>query len=601
MGLERKYYYSKKKVSLSVSQRVEFFLHYWDYIMSAYQWKIDNKIFKSHRTVLEKVRLQLEGNYKHSRRYLQSFFIDDELFSPLNSFIIKYENENLRSLRLLVPNRSITNHQKQTLEALVKVEKTFLKKYCTRLVSMLYRQLSKKDNLYANYHDVNEIKWIVNALIVELKYSGYNWDYLKKLPEQLFKMDGFPFPKLRTEFASDELYSKYKREYYKKIDLKLQLNGIVNLVDRPKRKFSVIFKVFDINLTVEPVLIGDVLFYNPVTHPQLILPPKRITLFKEDFTNTHGDYFKSYCNATVIVNTRQDELAYSSGFDKVSKALQIFNHFIEGKGKLNRVNSFLSNEAKTTMWGSTLGMYGHKKTVEELNPSVVEQVEYINQLDLSNSKDSRIFNVISEQVKVFDSNTLYDLKDLWILLESSIGEENRVKEVLFSAVKLYVHLYFLSAVKIYLHRVLSEPLFHNPDRFYFLKDNLLKKYGLHTEIGKRIYTMKMVRSINAIDNHFSLAFITDYLSNVKSFSDNPILFYNKLNIWCDSLLSELYVERNLNVHKKMSDSYIALKKEEFDMLTRAYSSILLRTHFKYKKRKTLESINDIIVQNARSI
>eukprot|EP01136_Pigoraptor_vietnamica_P010994 Opistho-1_new@49319 len=75
-----------KEEDVNTSTRVEYFINYWQLVFYAQDVIFDKYYLKSHRTIIEKVKLQIEGNFFYAHKYITQFY-DDEHYGNDNILI----------------------------------------------------------------------------------------------------------------------------------------------------------------------------------------------------------------------------------------------------------------------------------------------------------------------------------------------------------------------------------------------------------------------------------------------------------------------------------------------------------------------------------
>lgn len=598
MKLQKLKYINTKGIELKfVTKKIEFFLHYWQYVFSNFNYKFDSHIFKSHRTVLHKVRLQIQGNFQKSRGKIKTFFIDEPLFNYDNE-IIKYIKRkkvaaNITSLKAIFSTNYSKRSPDDLLKGVDKIEKIFLKFYPHWLTKCLLNKL--KQDIPPSNKDLENIKSLSNCFIIELIERGYSIKYIQDIPDKLFSWQDFPYEKLRVDFRDDKSYEEYKKDFFNKLDLKSQLNGINNLIKRNTRKFYVVYRVFDLDFQLPSIKIFDIEFYNPNLYPKL--PTQTIKIFEENFSfPTHTDHNISQCNATVLVEGMQEDQLYQIGFEKVNKALALLNVELESKGKINFAKAFLSNETFLRMFGSTYALKKEYKTIDKIEDYTKDDIDSINQLSYKNKEDIVLIDFISDQGRILNSDDPKSLLDFWILYEAYFGKEEEIKKLFLNSYKLYLVNHYLPSAKIFLSSLLDKhhSLFGNLNSFYSLDTKMLEKLGLDIKPLTVINTTKFKNNIPNVQTRVNCVFIDQFTNDINTYLHNKTVFNDNLKAWIDYNLTELYAERNLNVHQKMTDQYFRIKKNEIIEMSKIMSRVLFSYHQKYKKRKSLKIIITII-------
>src|SRR5690554_4098777 len=285
-GMEQRY----------VSQKMEFFIHYWKYLFSNSDLQLDKHYLKSHRTVIQKLRLQIDGNFDYSKKYFKLFLIDEDLFNNRNSIIKAIgnskEKRTLNKIKKLYHSSASNNKwgsdadkpktKKSLSRQIEKLEVWLSYNYPSILSEKLIFELEK--NTVVSSKSIKTMKELINCLIIELFNKGFNPDFITKVPDILFDKNRFPYAKTALDFDSTEEFDLYKTVEWGSLSLKTQIEGIINLINMPLRSRKAVFRVYDINWRHEPYSIYGVEFYNP--HKKFnpkCHPDAKFKIFEETF------------------------------------------------------------------------------------------------------------------------------------------------------------------------------------------------------------------------------------------------------------------------------------------------------------------------------
>ncbi|MBU6122460.1 hypothetical protein [Hymenobacter siberiensis] len=455
----------------NITARVEFFFHYWKFALTNQRANFDIFFLKSHRTIIEKLLLQIEGNFRYAKPRFVFFFQNDSLFNKKNFIVKNIQQRNVKraigKLRAYcrLSNSGWTASSPEKIVRTIKTIDSWLDtEYSTLLVREVIAVLEKDEPVDNDV--IASLKQMANCLIVELLHKGFGVNYIKNIPDALHDYRNFPYERMRGEFDSDNEYDTYKKDIFLNLTLKNQIEGIINLLNRPQRTFNVLFKVYNINWAMEPKIILGVEFYNPKTHPK-ILHKLDTHFFEETFVfDVEKDENPSQCNAIVKVVGTQEEQVSLKGFYQARHSLAILNKEIDANGEIYIRNCFISNANLDILWGSSDALHRGVVRVDSLEDYQIENIKFINNLNPNDQQDKKIINLLSV-VTASASKSSYAPEKLWMALEAAFGSEDAIKELTKSLLKLYLKHNFMYEWKVFLINTLNDnkPFASNEDNY----------------------------------------------------------------------------------------------------------------------------------------
>ena len=227
---------------IHVNRRFEFFQHYWStFNNERNELFIDDVRHESHRSLFIKIQNQLDHNSEHSYKWINYFLLDHPLFKRSNIVARRASIQNhIAQINLYIKpngnevyytrNKNYLKHKKQIVFHIGKLKNLILNKhlYSKLIANYLVRVLS--DNSQPNQTDYDNIKFLVNAFIVELFHFGYDFEYIKKIPDIILLCDPlneFPFEKIISNFLGDKAkYQEYLKSEKKSMTMEKILNGL---------------------------------------------------------------------------------------------------------------------------------------------------------------------------------------------------------------------------------------------------------------------------------------------------------------------------------------------------------------------------------------
>lgn len=584
-----------------MSQRMEFFLHYWQYIFRSYRLKIDTDIFKSHRTVLNKIRLEINGNFSRCANNIKVFYKDEDLFKnadPLITYItnkkIKANFDNLKTYLerdKFWTDENLINPINKEIDT---IDKWLNKYYAIFIAESLQKLISKNENL--NEADISQIKKLANCFVIELIQKGLNLKSIDNIHQRLFDARRFPFKKTLSDFLNKEDYEKYKSEILKKFDLKTQLKGIVNIAKRKPRSFYVIFRVHHVKFNHAPIKIFNAEIYNPLTHPK-VKPTKR-TFTNEDFgISTTPLEKRSACNIIVKTTGTENDAIIFKAYKTALRSLNVFNERLELNGEINLKTAFITELTLDTAYSSTSANENRTKEISEIDPGTLKFLKFLNRLPNKNNDDRKLNDFYGRFSRIIQKrNTPIQLEELWYSLESTFGKKVELIKLFKSVYRIYLNDEILVDIRWFLYENLENHMkMNHAKQIYFLNDTQLKKHGFFLKEGTKLYSVKKFKEgLADIKNLVSCTFITYFIEQHELYFNNRSAYYTKLDKWIECNLTELYAERNLKSHSSMQDDFFYQKKKEIIGMV----FLLLRVFFaEYKKEKNANRTIEYVINS----
>jgi hypothetical protein len=581
--------------------RVEFFFQYWTSLFETRPVSMDLHYLKSHRTIINKVRLQVEGNYKYAKGKINLFMVLDDVFDK-NDLIIKRTKGKARrainTLKRMVKASGQLPPAKRVLTQLNTLDQWLVTEYPQIVMDCTIDLMDKNDSLSAQ--DKAALMKLANYLIIELFNKGYNTKYIREIPQTLFDTEEFPYDRTPSDFSSKEEYQAYKIGVWSRLTLVDQVKAIGKLLGRPLKTRYLIYRVLDINFRIPPTVILGVEFYNPNNNPKI---RHRFTphFIEETFTLKEDEpYAKtSWCNACVEVEGIQEDQMYKQGYERVRAALAILNKEMKTQGRVLSTGVLSSNAAFDQLWGSTEAILGGISAINTLTADQIQRIQYFNQLDPLHDKD--VVNLIALVNECLVDSRSYNPEKLWMILEATFGGEAEVKAFFFNAFKIYLKNNFLRNWKLFFVETLDAQYnFAHRENEYVLERNQLDSLGLTMDFslsGLQAFESNLVATKDAVVTPY-IAYLVEHISSYAT--DKP-KFYDLLKKWIDYILTELYVERNLKVHSNMSDELFLLKRKELFNLVNVVVEVFVHQYLKTKRRKDIDIITSKIYALAQAI
>lgn len=605
---------------IHVNRRFEFFQHYWStFNNKRNELFIDEVRHESHRSLFIKIKDQLDHNFENSYKWINYLLLENPLFNRTNIVARRTSIQyHIKKIKLYIKpkgnedyktrNRNYLKNKKHIISQIGKLKNLILNKhpYSKLIANYLVRVLS--DNSQPKQADYDNIKFLVNAFIVELFHFGYDFEYIKKIPDIILLCDPlneFPFEKTISNFLGDKAkYQEYLKSEKKSMTMEKILNGLTNLINRPMKDGYLVFKIDDLSLqNPNPIQICNVTFYNPHISSKLnldslseldVIQYKRVEYFYAQqnvavLTNMEKE---SQCNAIIKVKFRPEAASkntdlFYKAYLEVDKSLSILNDIVnthetghKKNGMVDIKKHFYLHDNKRLAGYSLEIFWDISKQVNITEENDIKylnkELDFLNSLNLDSNLGKRLFDIICIRNKLKHSDVLFNFKDLWIAWESLIMREE-LKSLAKECYYIKYNINFITSVKIYLSSILkADEHFFSPTEYYLLSKFDYNNMSLEIEPFKKIATLKFSKEYKTLKQLLPIKIIEDIVNKIEEFITDKVSFFKKVDKWIDNTIDEVYIERNMEVHSgiqnelskiKLRNDFIEISDTVFGFLT----------------------------------
>jgi hypothetical protein len=254
-----------------------------------------------------------------------------------------------------------------------------------------------------SFQEKEQIRRIVNQLIVEFREIGYTEKEIREIPRKIFSsvqstQDGIPYWEFPHAFECDDWEDKarigeYKQQlenFHSNLNEADRLKALLTIAKRKKRPIRYIFRINGMT-EIEELEIGKVIFYMPTAKrfvkPSTIDPDNTDELFRASNKD------KSV-NATVVIEAVSAMSGESIARIEVEKALSISRRVLHGESPLWISRSYIALNDKNEISASSHSMF-ERDSDDWTKSFKVEQVALANVKD-SLSKFENTRQVASE-------------------------------------------------------------------------------------------------------------------------------------------------------------------------------------------------------------
>ncbi len=499
------------ETNINVSKRVEYFLHYWNFIFQKNTGLIfiQYEKFESHRSLIHKIEIQINENKSRYARRIEAllikhpYFKNDNLIIRNSPKVINEINTFKNNFNAIWFSKGIddkkTNQQNQLIikTEFEKIKKLLLRNYLNRLIKSLINQLVTNKPINKTFKD--DIQFLISAVIVELYFNGFSSDYIRNLAEIIVfpqeHKNQFPYDKTFRDFGNDkESFKKYKGQTSSTIKLHEQIACLKNLTDNKKyqkQKGFCVFKIDDFDFQLEEsIKIWGITFYNPQRTKKVKTKIPENENIEIDFNHLvfskPNNITNSTCNAIIKVDYRifdwnNPVIAIHQVIRKVDKALQVLKKlkldFVNGEnaisGKLSIKNCIFTDYEYNYRQFVIIKFDKYSFKIEEYQKSVFKNVTKDLRLY---QKSQKLMDIYAYLCQARTNKFSFNFKDYWtVLAEANFpnnhkGFINECKAIFRNDLpnRLFMD------IKIFLNNSLR-----HSDSEYLLKPSILNQTGLN--------------------------------------------------------------------------------------------------------------------------
>lgn len=571
-------------------KRIEFFIHYWRFIFSGNNFlKFDDLLFKSHRTVLEKIRLQITGNYKKCETKIGVFFLRDYLFNDKKDALFKKFpqkiKESIAKLKEYLLRKNFNNSfspnyiQPEILHSLIEeIRKWFDKHYPDIVVDCIIEDLLKESE--PSVEEIIRIKRLANYFAVEILNHGYSKQHAKSIVRSIF--DEKKYPLAPDSESSDK--SSFEETTWMNLSLNDKLYGLSYYLKCKPDWNYVFFRIEGIDFKVPPIELWGVTFYNPRLNPQFISSNRT---FPEDFC---VDKEGPCCNAYIKVRGLEEDQILDTAFQKVRRSLLTLNKELKQNGRINIYKSFITEVDFSKFYGSSSTYHNKQATIFGLNELQQANLKILNKLNSGNSNDERIIETVSAIMQNINDKK-QNFSEYWISFETFLGSSAKVEEVFKGVMKHEYKYRFWQAWLLFFRDALKIAPFKVQSGCYLLQEDKVQKFGLNVKTGETVRISKFKRSLYSLRREIPILFVRDIIDDLIKIRDDENRYSEMVNPVITYLLHEINADRNLTLHCGLRDKYLEYKRAHVELL----SFSLVRAFIaKYLKTKKLLSVEELI-------
>jgi len=330
--------------SIIISDKVNFFADVFDFTLLNYGQQGFQEL-ENHKSLLEKIKFQLDNFTQHSKQYINHYFGNNylekqdwlikEFYSSEWQSICIYKKE----FQADFSNSSKRSLLNQEITSLIhKLDETLFENAKNKIIDaiMCKHPLEK-------HNHIQIFQYYTPIIVSEFIFAGFPKNDLQELFDKILTKEvkfknskvhtDAPLPQSLLEIKnnsdnSPELFYNAVNDYLKNRTLKQQFEGIYYLFKNSLKSKTYLFPLVNVN-AFKPITLtyNGVMFSNEFRKNYV----KRGSTQKayRDFFNGKGKLF-----AEVSINENNDEVGKSNAILKINNALNFLNSTLDKKARI---------------------------------------------------------------------------------------------------------------------------------------------------------------------------------------------------------------------------------------------------------------------------
>jgi hypothetical protein len=366
-----------------VTDKVNYFADVFNYILSNLG-KPSFPNLENHKSILEKIRFQLENYSTHSSKYI-NFYFANRYLSLKDPFIRDYYKTDWQTINSFKV-AGIQQNRKKLLKAIIQLTKIFDKTLFPNALSEIIDCIISTSKL-ENKRIAYKIDYYTPILISEFIFSGFPKKDLQKLFDKILstkveiqnnkvKTD-IPLPTSLLKFKykkpeKPELFYNKINKYLKTRTLKQQFEGIYHLYKNSLKEKTFIFYLNNIK-ALQPIniQIGEVRFSNQIKKENI--NEKGIRKEYRAFFNEKGKLF-----VQISLKENNDIIGKEKAVREINNAINYLNGCLDKKAYLC-LDDFIVKDTDQNIRHNSFLIPLHQEEYEKLsNDNVYEILKHQN-------------------------------------------------------------------------------------------------------------------------------------------------------------------------------------------------------------------------------
>lgn len=528
---------------------------------------------ENHRSLLAKIRFQLDNYTTYSKKYIVHYFKNSYLQSK-DEVIEKYYSHEYKLLRTAKGkcekngNYSDENSRVELISSIDQLLAAMENTLFTNSLDRVIRAILCEYPLEGKHDHVKIFEYYTPILVTEIAFAGFNLkdlrDIIRIISEKEITIE-YETVNTKAILPSDLLELKGKTEdffnaaseYLKNRNLKQQLEGIYLLLKNNIRSRTLLFQIGSVR-AFEPFTFEylGVKFFNKVTEQYDFAKERYKSFFPEA---------QAFAEVTVLAGDEFTALIMAER--KINDALNYFNAVFQINARLDVFRYILQDNEKQTLAVKYAGVI-HRSDSHRFDDAKIET--YLKGVDNQLARKAILLDMIYFQA-LGAGRSEDKLLHFWRYLESFFDYDGYNAEEVIEKVSMIVGNDSVTSYIFFVHNLAWYILTGTPSRNgheYFhiseqeLSDHLKSKpidqvnFNRLNEIIRHPYVSRQISWFLETSDH-------DKISNGTSFYSN--------------VLFETYEQRNLLEHSGLFyDKSVQKLVQPLEKLTHKFRSIITR-------------------------
>lgn len=526
-----------------ISPQLKYWADYWVESVDQYRNTKLGTIFENPKTLLSLIQDEIDFNNLQSKE-MRNYLVKRVKYYLKNDFILDKISINFfQNLENAIMSGSTELIYWNAFEC----EKSMGPgNYVSHLISSLTRLITANG-------EVNKIKIISDALIVEFLIAGFGTEYIKKIPRKIFSF----YQELTIEHFSTDFPHRIDLENYKKmngehdykgyyeaikqeialITIEDRLNSISRLYFSAQEELTIIFPLKGARGDVGEIRVGDIHIYSPKTFNYLKdkLHEDRMP---DEFNSSNKLQFTP-SNVAIKIKVLDPESSKAIAILKIRECLNLLHFYLPGNVELSvdenecyivnnkgqpRHQSF-SADRKSEFW------FWQERSIDlaDIPDDIIKDDRVVSKF-FSQSRDNRTSKFSYEQI----TNALHFLNkskreetpedrlvNLWVCLEKLVADRKTLFSIDKSKFSLIMDLIPYVVVDSFYSRAWDS--FHYMRRLFTSSQGGLKLLPLDHELAEKIHF------IPKKGTYIILKDFIDNLDEIKA-STNKTFLHEKIDL-----------------------------------------------------------------------
>lgn len=591
-----------------LDEKVEYFVSYYLYTIELYK-KGSSKfnIFNLHslcKIIIEEIS---KNNNNRNLNFFQSKLGNISSIDSLIKNNYKYKvNEIINNMTsnkqyaLIVANNLISDLDNGK----------YGKEICCRIEKLLFSKKVLTDIK-------EELKYLINSLIVEYIIYGYNQEEIENIIYNIFSKYQIYNEFVTTQFPiQKELTDNDKiKDFINNLSIEDRINALKLYFEKEKSKFYYLFNIKGIVGDLLDVHLNNVNIYNWKTNHKFDVEIQK----SKPAIYEVGDFKKDDIHCSILIESVSKDSKFEKIKQELDDALDILNiyHNLQCKIEIDYSKYVVFDENKQIIEEGMTHEFDEdfKREVRPLNYNYDDNYDEINQkynkyseYILNNANDSS--QIIKHSIRYYrkakETTRLEDkILNYWICIENIFKIQiDLSKSILDNSIddKKLNNIYSITPYIILKNETIAQ--------YWYLHDYFMNKSIYEENSGNKILTaeeikklqfnigsislLEFIKNYELLNNKFKLKLDQDiYMKYFEILNDTKVAtaYINESIRKSKEIILLLYRYRNMIVHNAQYDiTFSEFYIKQFDLLAARLLNAVIDEYYKSKGEKTLENI-----------